>query len=35
MRAAVKADGVSSGVAMTKDGQGTVVDLRLPVSARS
>jgi two-component sensor histidine kinase len=35
MRAAVKADGVSSGVAMTKDGQGTVVDLRLPVSARN
>ncbi len=35
MRQAVKADGVSSGVAMTKDGQGTVVDLRLPVSARN
>jgi two-component sensor histidine kinase len=35
MRAAVKADGVSSGVAMTKDGQGTVVDLRLPVSVRN
>jgi two-component sensor histidine kinase len=35
MRQAIQADGVSSGVAMTKDGQGTVVDLRLPVSARS
>ena len=35
MRPAVQTDGVSSGVAMTKDGQGTVVDLRLPVSARS
>jgi two-component sensor histidine kinase len=35
MRQATQADGVSSGVAMTKDGQGTVVDLRLPVLARS
>jgi two-component sensor histidine kinase len=35
MRQAIQADGVSSGVAMTKDGQGTVVDLRLPVSARN
>ena len=35
MRQATQADGVSSGVAMTKDGQGTVVELRLPVSARS
>ena len=35
MRRATQADGVSSGVAMTKDGQGTVVELRLPVSARS
>lgn len=35
MRAAVKADGVSSGVAMTEDGQGTVVELRLPVLARN
>jgi two-component sensor histidine kinase len=35
MRQATQADGVSSGVAMTKDGQGTVVDLRLPVSARN
>ena len=35
MRQATQADGVTSGVAMTKDGQGTVVDLRLPVSARS
>ncbi|MEJ6628614.1 MAG: histidine kinase N-terminal domain-containing protein, partial [Ilumatobacteraceae bacterium] len=33
MRQATQADGVSSGVAMTKDGQGTVVELRLPVSA--
>jgi len=35
MRQATQADGVSSGVAMTKDGQGTVVELRLPVLARS
>jgi two-component sensor histidine kinase len=35
MRQANQADGASSGVAMTKDGQGTVVELRLPVSARS
>jgi two-component sensor histidine kinase len=35
MRQATQADGVSSGVAMAKDGQGTVVELRLPVSARS
>ena len=35
MRQATQADGVSSGVAMTKDGQGTVVELRLPVSTRS
>ena len=35
MRQATMADGVASGVAMTKDGQGTVVDLRLPVSARN
>ena len=35
MRQAIQADGVSSGVAMTKDGQGTVVELRLPVSARN
>ncbi len=35
MRQATQADGVSSGVAMTKDGQGTVVDLRLPVSPRN
>ena len=35
MREATQADGVSSGVAMTKDGQGTVVELRLPVLARS
>ncbi len=35
MRQATQADGVSSGVAMTKDGQGTVVELRLSVSARS
>jgi len=34
MRQATHADGVSSGVSMTKDGQGTVVELRLPVSAR-
>ena len=35
MRQATQADGVSSGVAMTKDGQGTVVELRLPVLARN
>ena len=35
MRQATQADGVSSGVSMTKDGQGTVVELRLPVSARN
>jgi two-component sensor histidine kinase len=35
MRQANQADGASSGVAMTKDGQGTVVELRLPVSARN
>ena len=35
MREATQADGVSSGVAMTKDGQGTVVELRLPVLARN
>ena len=35
MRQATQADGASSGVAMTKDGQGTVVELRLPVLARS
>ncbi len=35
MRQATQADGVSSGVAMTKDGQGTVVELHLPVLARS
>jgi len=35
MRQATQADGVSSGVAMTKDGQGTVVELCLPVFARS
>jgi two-component sensor histidine kinase len=35
MRQATQADGVSSSVAMTKDGQGTVVELRLPVLARS
>jgi len=35
MRQATQADGVSSGVAMTKDGQGTVVELCLPVLARS
>jgi len=35
MRQATQTDGVSSGVAMTKDGQGTVVELRLPVLARS
>ncbi len=35
MRQATQADGVSSGVAMTKDGQGTVVKLQLPVSPRS
>ena len=35
MREATQADGDSSGVAMTKDGQGTVVELRLPVLARS
>jgi two-component sensor histidine kinase len=35
MRQATQADGVSSGVSMTKNGQGTVVELRLPVSARN
>ena len=35
MRQATQADGVSSGVSMAKDGQGTVVELRLPVSARN
>jgi two-component sensor histidine kinase len=35
MRQANQADGASGGVAMTKDGQGTVVELRLPVSARN
>jgi two-component sensor histidine kinase len=35
MRQATQADGASSGVAMTKDGQGTVVELRLPVLARN
>ena len=35
MRQVTQADGVSSGVAMTKDGQGTVVELRLPVLARN
>ena len=35
MRQATQADCVSSGVSMTKDGQGTVVELRLPVSARN
>ena len=35
MRQATQADGVSSGVAMVKDGQGTVVELRLPVLARN
>jgi hypothetical protein len=35
MRQATQADGVSSSVAMTKDGQGTVVELRLPVLARN
>ncbi len=35
MRQATQADGVSSGVAMAKDGQGTVVELRLPVSTRT
>jgi two-component sensor histidine kinase len=35
MREATQADGVSSGVAMVRDGQGTVVELRLPVLARN
>jgi two-component sensor histidine kinase len=35
MRQATQADGVSSGVAMVRDGQGTVVELRLPVLARN
>ena len=35
MRQATQADGVSSGVSMAKDGQGTVVELRLPVSVRN
>ncbi|TSA54289.1 MAG: ATPase [Actinobacteria bacterium] len=35
MRQATMGDGVASGIAMTKDGQGTVVDLKLPVSARN
>ena len=35
MRPAVRADGGASGVVMTKDGQGTVVELKLPVSARN
>jgi two-component sensor histidine kinase len=35
MRPAVQADFEASGVSMTKDGQGTVVELRLPVTARS
>jgi two-component sensor histidine kinase len=35
MRPAVQADFEASGVSMTKDGQGTVVELRMPVSARN
>jgi two-component system, sensor histidine kinase PdtaS len=35
MRSAVRADGEASGVAMTSERQGTIVELRLPVSARN